>query len=196
MARNTFLLLASALLALAACSRPSDASYYNRGGPEALLDMSSEVVKLSLAGPAEMAQLTSWVEQDQPTRAELHCNSSTPNCIQAQELLAMHGVPTTSMGMGDGSVALVYERVLARDCNQRYIDNHSNNYNAPHAAFGCSISANIVQHVSDKQQFVNPNLTDTPPATGGLAAYERAYTPREPGQGGVAESLISEGASK
>lgn len=167
-----------AVLALTGCHRPADSAYYNRGGPESRLDVSSEVVNLSVAGPNELAQLSGWVEQDAPTRAELYCSTTDKRCSDARNVLEVHGVPTMVVPSMDYTVALVYERVLARDCNARFVDNHNNNYNAAAPAFGCSVSANMVQQVSDKQEFVNPNIMDVPRANGALSAQERAYTPR------------------
>jgi hypothetical protein len=182
------------VLALAGCyGPPDDSAFYNRGGPEALLDVSQEVVNLSVAGPTELAQLSSWIEQDQPTRAELYCTAGDARCNSARNVMEAHGVPTMLVPSGDYTVALVYERILARDCNQRFADNHRNNWNAPHRAFGCSLSANIVQQVSDKQEFVNPNLTDTPRALGPVDAYDRAYAPKPAAiapAGGVENSII------
>lgn len=191
---RSFRLLAAsaALLALAACGRPSDSAYYNRGGPDTLLDVSNEVVNLSVAGPNELSQLSMWIEQDQPSRAELYCAGGDLRCVEARKVLESHGVPVLSVPSSDNSVALVYERILARDCNQRYVDNNNNNWNAPHPAFGCSVAANIIQHVSDKQQFVNPALTDPAPATGAVATYGRAYAPPPANKGntGVGNSIV------
>lgn len=181
------------LLALAGCNRPDASAWYNRGGPEALLDVSNEVVNLSITGPDELIQLSKWVKQDAPTRAELYCTAGEKRCTEARKLLELQGVNVMEVPSPNNMVALVYERILARDCNQRFIDNHNNNYNAPHPALGCSISANIVQHVSDKQQFVNPSLSDTPRAAGGMMAYERAYAPSSNGKqqdGGIKSSLV------
>ncbi len=166
------------LLLLAACHRPADSAFYNRGGPEALVDNSSEVVNLSVAGPNELTQLSGWVAQDRPTRAELYCASGNPQCSSARKILDQHHVPVMVVNSGDNTVALVYERVLARDCNQRYYDVSSkpnDDFNASPPSFGCSISANIVQEVPDKQTFVNPSISSEPRATGAVAAYNRAY---------------------
>lgn len=194
--RTIALISLAALLAVTGCKRPPDSAYYNRGGPEALLDVSSEVVNLSVAGPNELSQLNAWIEQDQPSRAELYC-SAGPSCTEARKVLELQGVPVMQVASMDNSVALVYERILARDCTQRYRDNGSNNYNAPHTALGCAISANIVQHVSDKQQFVKPNLTDIPRATGGVAAYDRAYAPKQMSNqnSSVTESIVNSGTT-
>lgn len=186
----------AAFAALAGCDRPHDSAWYNRGGPNMLLDVSNEVVNLSVAGPAEIAQLTQWVQEDVPTRAELYCDASAPNCRQARAVLESRGVPVMQVSSFDQSVALVYERILARDCNSRFVDNHNNNYNAPHPSLGCSVSANLVQHVSDKQQFVNPHITDTPRATGGIMAYERAYAPPSGNSRDIRQSLVQSSQSE
>lgn len=175
--KHSFFLLPLALLSFAACTAP-DSAYYSRGTPESLLDVSSEVVNLSVAGPQELQELSDWVESDQPTRAELYCMDGDIRCNEARQVLDLQGVPTMLVPSPANNVALVYERILARDCNQRFRDNTSNNRNLNHAAWGCSVSANVVQHVSDKQQFVSPNLMDIQPATGAAQAYGRAYAPR------------------
>ena len=169
-----------ALLALAACERPTDSAFYNRGGPEALIDNSSEVVNLSVASSSDQMQLATWVKQDKPTRAELYCYSGTPACNAAHKLLDQQHVPVMMVSSGDNTVALVYQRILARDCNQRFYDPSSkgmDNYNASPPSFGCSMSANIVQEVPDKQEFVNPPIMDAARAGGAVDAYHRAYAP-------------------
>lgn len=199
MIRPLLLVPVLALIALGGCNRPHDSAFYNRGGPESRLDVSSEVVNLSVAGPGERAQLASWIEQDRPSRAELYCTAGDSRCTEARKVLELQGVPVMDVSSMDFTVTLVYERILARDCNQRFRDNsRNNNYNAPHPALGCAISANIVQHVPDKQQFVEPNLMDTPRATGAVTAYERAYTPRPPSQQstGVDQSIVNSARSQ
>ena len=176
------LLLCLMLLPLAACQRPTDSAFYNRGGPEALVDSSSEVVNLSVAGPADVSQLSGWIAQDKPTRAELYCMSGTPSCTAARKALDQQHIPTMNVSSPNSTVALVYERVLARDCQQRYYDQASrgmDNYNPSPPSFGCSLSANIVQEVPDKRVFVNPSVMDPDRATGAVAAYGQAYAPKQ-----------------
>jgi hypothetical protein len=177
MTRTSLLLSALALLALSACHKPNDAAFYNRGGPESLLDVSSEVVTLGVSTPQELEELSRWIDQDQPTRAELYCDVGNLACAKAQQVLDLHGVPSMMVTSNQASVTLIYERVLARDCSQRYVDNSSNPWNTNHAAFGCSLSGNIVQQVSNKQQFINPNLGDIPGARTAIQSYNRAYIP-------------------
>lgn len=188
------------LLSLAACQnqwRPSDAAYYNHGGPEQLLDVSSEVVNLSVGSAHDINALKQWIRQDHPTRAELYCSEADPRCRDSRRILESNGIPVMVVPSGDFTAALVYERVLAHDCDQRYHDDSHDYFSYNHPDFGCSIAANMIQQVSDKQQFVAPNLTDVPPATGAVATYGRAYaTPtaaRQPYS--LQQSVIEQAAS-
>lgn len=173
------LIIASAL-ALTACGPvPPDSAYLNRGGPESLLDVSSEVVTLGTASDHELDELAKWIERDHPTRAELNCAPGDKRCDEAEKILELEGVPIVTGNSVDRSVTLVYERILARDCDQRFKDNRANFYNTNHPAFGCSVAANIVQHVTNKQEFISPNLSDDPSAKRAVTDMHRAYTPRE-----------------
>ena len=166
------------LMAAAACTPPADSAFFNRGGPESLLDVSSEVVTLGVESPAKLKELSAWIAKDNPTRAELYCNLNALSCTNAKRLLESKAIAVSVVPSADNSVTLIYERILARDCSQRFVDNTHDVYNASHPAFGCSVAANMVQQVSNKREFVNPNLSDTPPAAGGVAAYNRAYAPK------------------
>lgn len=175
------LVLIVAVLTAAACSKVPKEAFWNRGQPESLLDVSSEVVNVSLGSPKAIDQLTDWVNQDQPSRAELYCLESSPMCAEAKGVLEQFGVPVMFVAASDNTVALVYERVLARDCENRFIDNNINPYNMNYPTFGCSVSSNIVQHVSDKQQFVSPALSDSRDAEKTVQVYRRYEEPPLPG---------------
>jgi hypothetical protein len=172
-------ILSLGMLAMSACGSPPTATSHLNRGPESLIDLSSEIVHLSIASPSELKELAAWVEKDRPTRAQLSCVASTKQCVDAQKLLELQGVPVAMGTDAENSVTLVYDRILARDCDQRYVDNAHNSYNITHPHFGCAVSANIVQHVTDKQEFVSPNLSDAPSAVRGVNDINRAYTPRE-----------------
>ncbi|MEJ0010803.1 MAG: CpaD family pilus assembly lipoprotein [Alphaproteobacteria bacterium] len=189
-----------ALLALAACDEPwhvSDAGYYNHGGPEQLLDVSSEVVNLSIAGPQQVGELSRWISKDHPTRAELYCTAGDRNCVAAHRVLASAQIPVMDVPSAEATVTLVYERVVARDCDQRYRDDTHDYLLYNHTEFGCAVAANIVQSVADKQEFVAPNLTDVPYATGAATAYDRAYTPPQAPQQGYSlqQSVLGQASS-
>jgi hypothetical protein len=155
-----FFVYSLSLIALTACSEIPREAYYDRGVPESLLDVSSEVVNFNLDSEQSVSNVSEWVAQDLPTRAEVYCLESDPTCLETVSVLEQYGVPVLFVAASDNSVALIYERVLSRDCDNRYIDNPYNPYNLNHPTFGCSMASNMVQMVSDKRQFVSPELKD------------------------------------
>lgn len=165
------------LMVLGACSQIPPQAYYDRGSPESLLDVSSEVVNLSVASEGAIDELANWLNQDQPSRAELYCPDGDAPCVAAQEVLDLYGVPSAYAPSSENMVTLVYERVLARDCENRYVDNSVNPYQLNHPTFGCSVAANMVQMVSDKQQFVRPNLMDDADAKKAVQVYKNYEKP-------------------
>jgi hypothetical protein len=144
---------------------------FSRGTPERLLDVSSEVVNLSIKSAAEVDELSQWVGRDQPTRAELYCSEGAPLCREAKQALELYGVPTMLVPSRTETVTLIYERVLARDCNPSFRDDLNQWRGENHPSFGCAISANIVQHVAQKQQFISPNLSDYRDAESAVNSY-------------------------
>jgi hypothetical protein len=172
MTRSRYIqLLCTATLTLlvTACEDIPGAAYYQRGTPESLLDASSERVSIDLANnPNAQTQLLQWLNQAQPTRAELNCVDGDLMCATLQNTLSQYNVPVERSASGN-NLALVYDSLQARDCNNRYIDNPRNPYHLSHPTFGCSIAANIVQSVTDKRQFTSPALTD---AGDGRRAYQ------------------------
>lgn len=172
-----FLLLSA--VAFTACSEVPREAYFSRGQPESLLDFSSEVVNIQLQDRASLDEVSSMVNKDQPTRAELYCLESDKLCRTARKTLKQFGIPYNFVHAADNRATLVYERVLARDCENRYIDNSINPYNLHHPVFGCSVAANIVQHVSDKHQFVSPALMDYPDAEKSGQAIQNYLKPSE-----------------
>lgn len=182
-----------ALIALtAACSEIPSEAYYQRGTPESLLDVSSEIVNLSIASEPALDELAEWINQDQPTRAELYCMDGDQRCAAAQEILDLYGIPSYYVPAQDTTVTLVYERVIARDCENRFIDNSTNPYHLNHPTFGCSIAGNIVQMVSDKQQFVSPNLLDYGDGRKAVQVYRNYLeAPRTPNQLRDARSQVN-----
>jgi len=155
--RTSFAALA---LLLGACHQIPGEAYFNRGSPHNLLDASSEVVNISLVSQESVDEVVQWVDQDQPTEAELYCLESDPVCAQTLEARELFKVPVQYVSAADNSLVLIYDRVIARDCQNRYIDNSVNPYNLNHPTFGCSLSVNMVQMVGDKRQLTSPALLD------------------------------------
>lgn len=174
-------------LLITACNVPPGA-YYNRGDPENLIDVSTEVVHVNMVLNDDLKALEHILQDDPPTRAELGCAASDDVCAKAGRMLDKADIAASYVTGGDKEgVDLIYDRVVARDCENRYIDNSSNNHNLPPPTFGCSITSNMVQMVTDKQQFTNPNLTDYPDAEKAVQAYEHYRNPPD-------EPAVSEGS--
>jgi hypothetical protein len=186
--------LICALLAgmmLSACHEIPTAAWRNRTGPEALLDVSTELVHLDLASMEGIDQLIQWMNDDQPTRLELHCEPDSNACYQAESVAQQFAVPYDVFEGDAPRATLVYERVVARDCDNRYIDNPINPYNLPHPTFGCSMASNALQMVSDKRQLVSPALMDYQDAHKGAQAV-RNYNQRPAGDAsGALGTLVS-----
>ena len=191
------LVVASLLLVSACGNRAPDSAFINHGTPESLLDVSSEVVNLSATNKSELKDLSAWIEKDQPTRAELNCHAGDKRCDETRKVLNLHGVPVIQGAGADQTVTLIYERILARDCNQRFEINRRNYDNTNYPSFGCSVAANMVQQVTDKQEFISPNLSDDPSAVRGVSDIHRAYAPRPiVAPYGVSESIVSKSKSE
>ena len=148
----------TAVFLLSACTNVPIDAYYSRGTPESLLDMSAEAVNIRFHDRAGMDELTGWINREAPSRAELQCAPGSLACADAERVLNQFNVEYTRYNDGDDTAALYYERVMARDCENRFIDNTINPYNFNHPTFGCSIASNMVQMVSDRRQFINPAL--------------------------------------
>lgn len=157
-----FASLASA--SLASCNIIPSEAYYSRGNPESLLDQSSEIVNFDLNDYGSLDELLNWVNQDQPTRAELYCMDGDTTCLEAEQVLQQFGVASVFVASSENMVTLVYDRVLARECENRYVENGVNPYNLNHPTFGCTMASNMVQMVTDKRQFTSPALLGLPDA--------------------------------
>jgi hypothetical protein len=182
MNKKNLLITAGLVAALAACSQIPKEAYYSRGEPESLIDKSSEVINLKIQSPASVDEITNWLNKDQPTRAELKCSETDDLCSEVQSVLHQFGVPVRYSPTPENSVALIYERIQARDCESRYIDNMINPYNLNHPTFGCTIAVNSVQMVADKRVFVDPALMGESDAAKVVQAYgfygqPSTYTP-------------------
>lgn len=191
--RTSFKILAS-LAFLTSCSTiPAEMAGSNTD-PESLLDMSLETVNVSLDSNASIDELINWINQDQPSRAELYCDGSAV-CTKARAVFGQFAVPVDVSFGGRNEAVLVYERVMARDCNNAYKDNSINPYNLHHSSFGCSVKANTVQMVGDKRQFVSPDLLDYMDAER-LNRQYRDYATMKPLPEKTTQSVIKSAGSR
>lgn len=168
-----------------ACTTPVPEPYANSGDPERQLTITTEVEEQDIASKSDISALKKRLETDPPTRATLHCDLSTPRCKEARALLSKLHIPHGSEGEGD-SITLSYERILGKNCDNSFKDNTKNNANYNHEAFGCSVRANMVQMVSDKQHFVNPGLLDYMDGEKAAQNYDKYRNPPENTEGSAA----------
>ena len=166
---------------LVACTPAPKEAYYDRGQPESLLDVSSEVVNVKISSPASVQTVIDTINKEQPTRAEINCQDSDALCREVKNVMHQFKVTTKYTSSRACNVALVYEHILARDCQNRYIDNtpnNANNLNSP--TLGCSVSVNMVQMVTDKRQFTDPVIMNAPDANKGIQAVGNYDTVAKP----------------
>ena len=164
-------------ITVAGCMAKPEA-YKQAGRPEALLDYSSERVTFGLGTANALDDITAWVNKDQPSRAEVSCYALDSACSGLKRILTQFGVNFTEVPSKDGgnSVVLIYDRVSARDCDNRYVDNAtSNSLNLNHKTFGCSVAVNTVQMVGERSQFNNPQTLGSYDAESGIKAVEKVY---------------------
>jgi hypothetical protein len=169
--------IATIAVLLSACSQIPEEAYFNRGSPYSLLDASSEVVNVALVSPESVTEVVQWIDQDQPTQAELYCLDGDPVCMQTLETLEMFSVPVHYASAADNNLVLIYDRVVARDCDNRYIDNPVNPYNLNHKTYGCSTAVNMVQMIGDKRQLTSPALLDFRDGEKAVQDYETYLKP-------------------
>jgi hypothetical protein len=169
--------------ALSGCNQIPIEAHANRGSPESLLDVSSEIVSVEMVSEQSADEIINWIETDQPSRAEINCFEGDPLCAKAQDVLNLYGLEYEIVSSDHTEVLLVYERVLARDCENRFIDNSVNPYNLPHPTFGCSVASNMVQMVADKRQFISPTLLDYADATSMVNAYNNFISTQQASAG-------------
>lgn len=174
--------IAAIAATLTACSQIPEQAQYNRGSPYSLLDSSSEIVNVALVSPESVDEVVQWIDQDQPTQAELYCLENDPICLQTLETLEMFRVPVHYVSAADNNLVLFYDRVVARDCDNRYVDNPVNPYNMNHKTFGCSTAVNMVQMVGDKRQFTSPALLDFRDGEKAAQDFDLYMIPRDTNQ--------------
>lgn len=160
-------------LVLAGCNDKPAEQVLDKGDPERFIDLSYEDVTYSLSSKDSISRISSAIAKETPSKAELKCLYFDSKCSKVKEILKRHSVPFTSVSDKSNVVIISYEKVVVRDCNPRYADNTYLSSRDAHPAFGCAISANTLQMVSDKAQFTNPSLLGYSDAEKGVQSYQK-----------------------
>ena len=183
-------------LTLGACTNIPPGAYDDRGNPERLLIPTSEVVTIDLKDSNYAEHLSDALKENSPTRAIVSCPLDDTACKKATQLLSANKIAMENVGRGS-TVTLVYNSAVVQACDNSYTDNMQNENNLNYDAFGCSISSNMANMVTDKRQFTNPNLLDFYSGEKAASVYKDYVNPapaaassNSSGGGGSSGSLL------
>lgn len=185
-------MLFTSVIGMASCTSPTPDAYFNPGDTEDALMVVNELDYIDLSDPQSTHVIEEMIAQKKPTRATVNCDPTHATCKEIRKILENHTIRYSGAPKGS-LVTLEYERVVAKDCNSRYINNSNNNHNLHHSSFGCAMRANTAQMVSDKQQFVNPKLLGYMDGEKAASVYDSYLNPESSGAGGGStdDSLVS-----
>lgn len=184
------------LLLLTACPNYPPGAYTNSGDPEQQLVTTNEAVSIELNTSESVDQLKETLRSDPPVRAELSCPATSLLCKKAKTALLTARIPLEISGKTDQNAAtLIYQRTTARACEHSYIDNSQNSGNLNYSSLGCSLRSNMLQMVTDKQQFVNPALLDYSDGEKAAQNYQTYVAPTAATPGGTAATTSLIGAT-
>lgn len=149
------------LLFIGSCSDLNSA----RVAPESLISASFELVSFVVEDDS-ISEVIDWASDDKPTTVNLSCTKANDNCAALAEFFTEQNIPSMVDESRDdiSKIELVYERVAARNCSSR--------------SFGCSVSVNSLQMVSDHRQFTSPALSDRQDAATAVNTYRNDYSTR------------------
>lgn len=172
------LLLSTVIAAvlLASCSELPKEAYYSHGQPESLLQTSQDEAAFSLASPKAEGRVAEWIAKVRPTHAALSCQETSKTCNKVERLLRSKGVETSRVASRKNNLIMTYSVVKARDCENRYIDNMINPYNLNHPTYGCTVASNMVQMVTNRRDFIEPQLGGKMDAPKAVQVIDGYYT--------------------
>ena len=181
---KSMIMLVTGLLSLSACTstvmtandgndgEPMD-SIDERVTPESLLSITSETTTLNLLSSHNIEDLRNWlVNNDVPDYAKLeNCLEGNPFCERAKHMLSTSGVTYQMVQSNDTNarpkIVMNHESVNIKDC---YKYQQSGTFN-----FGCAMSTNILQGITDKRQLVTPKISGMSDASKGISDLKGYY---------------------
>jgi len=125
---------------------------------ESLITSSAENASFPIQNQSSVREVKNWVNDDKPTRAIINCGSNKFLCKDVEEHFTANSIDfdIVQSSSSASSVSLLYNRTNAKNCI---------------SGFGCDNSANIIQMVTDRSDFVSPSLTDHHDATKAVGTY-------------------------
>lgn len=129
--------------------------------PEKQLDINSEKISFKIASESSLEEVESWLVNDKPSRAMFSCSSiSSYLCDKVSSILDSYEIAYEQSDSEDGDdyILLHYDRVNAKKCDTQ--------------EFGCSVSMNTIQHVTDYNQFVKPSISDMQDSRKAISVYD------------------------
>ena len=172
------------LILLTSCQDVKPNDYANPGDPERELVVTTETTELPIKNRDALDQLKETIKMDPPSSAELSCTVTDSVCTSAKSILIKAHITleiksrsTAEQQAPETTVTLFYKRLSAKNCDNRYTDNSINSSNLAQSTLGCSIRSNMMQMVTDKQQFVNPALLDYTDGEKAALNYQAYITP-------------------
>jgi hypothetical protein len=136
------------------CSQIPAEAGFTRGQPESLLSVNSESISIDLGQRNALAQVVNYLNNE-PSRAVLTCSNNLI-CSRVETILSSYGIAYEVQSGAGNSVEVVFDKILARDCDNKFVSNHNNPYNLNHPTYGCSTAMNQAMMVRDKRQFTDP----------------------------------------
>ncbi len=130
-----------AAVILFSCSHPR-----NQVTTASLLSTSSETVSLSVLDTSTLQTVKNFILEGKPSSAQVSCPNTKPICKKLINLLQTNKIEYKEAFLNEQKVLLIYEKTNAKNC--------------PSSAFGCSVSANMLQMSKDYKQFVSPDTLD------------------------------------
>ena len=148
------------LVVLAACAEVPPDPYSDKGAPETMLSVSSEVVNFDLDSPSLLGDLSDALTKNPPSSATLNCSSTGQVCANVRAVFNRFDIHLQESSGKEVGVTLLYDRMVTHSCQNRYVDNMFDHNELNHPAFGCSVRSNMLNMVVDKKQFTSPAALD------------------------------------
>lgn len=143
---------------IAACSQIPEDAYKSRSKPENLLVEQAGEKHFLLSSSRADEKILKAVKFTSHPSVTLYCEETSKACNRLERNLKKEHIAFTRTNSHRNSVTLKYTSYKARDCDNRYVDNIVNPYNLNHPTFGCSVTANTVQMVTNRKELIDPAL--------------------------------------